>query len=141
MSRIIKWKIHLKSKPETVYDHITTQKGREKFWAESAPEEKNHIVFTFSNGETYKSKILQKDPITHLQIEYFNSIADFYLIKDQSGGTVLEVRNSQVPEEDYLTNYAGWVSLLLTFKAAVDFGVDLRNHNAKRTWSNGFVDN
>jgi hypothetical protein len=36
---------------------------------------------------------------------------------------------------------AGWVSVLLALKAAVDFGVDLRNHDPERTWSTGFVDN
>ena len=36
---------------------------------------------------------------------------------------------------------AGWVSVLLAMKAAVDYGVDLRNHDETRTWSSGFADN
>jgi hypothetical protein len=33
------------------------------------------------------------------------------------------------------------VSVLLALKAAVDFSVDLRNHDAGRTWCSGYVDN
>jgi hypothetical protein len=36
---------------------------------------------------------------------------------------------------------AGWVSVLLGLKAAADHGVDLRNHDAARTWSQGYCDN
>ena len=38
-------------------------------------------------------------------------------------------------------NRAGWVSVLLTLKAAADFGVDLRNHDPTRTWDQDFADN
>lgn len=33
----------------------------------------------------------------------------------------------------------GWVSLLMSMKAAVDFGVDLRNHDPERAWEQGFA--
>lgn len=36
---------------------------------------------------------------------------------------------------------AGWVSVLLALKAAVDFSVDLRNHDPGRTWDQGYADN
>jgi hypothetical protein len=36
---------------------------------------------------------------------------------------------------------AGWVSWLLAMKAAVDFSVDLRNHDPDRTWQYGYADN
>ena len=36
---------------------------------------------------------------------------------------------------------AGWVSVLLTLKAAIDFDVDIRNHDPKRTWDQGYADN
>ena len=35
---------------------------------------------------------------------------------------------------------AGWVSVLLALKAAVDFAVDLRNRDPDRTWEDGYVD-
>jgi len=36
---------------------------------------------------------------------------------------------------------AGRVSVLLALKAAVDHGVDLRNHDRERTWVQGYADN
>jgi hypothetical protein len=59
---------------------------------------------------------------------------------DPDGGTVLTVTETGTPAEEWLDNHAGWVSLLLTLKGAVDFGVDLRNGSASRSWRNGFVD-
>jgi hypothetical protein len=35
----------------------------------------------------------------------------------------------------------GWVSVLMALKAYVDHGVDLRNHDAARTWDQGYCDN
>jgi hypothetical protein len=36
---------------------------------------------------------------------------------------------------------SGWISVLLLLKAAVDFGVDMRNHDPKRTWDHTYCDN
>jgi len=33
------------------------------------------------------------------------------------------------------------VSVLLALKAVADFGVDLRNHDRRRSWTAGYVDN
>ncbi|MEM8847772.1 MAG: hypothetical protein AAGD17_11780, partial [Bacteroidota bacterium] len=77
----------------------------------------------------------------NFRIEYFNSIVDFNLSENELGGTLLEVVNSNVEKEDFQANYAGWVSVLMTLKAAVDFGVDLRNHDSQKTWDSGYVDN
>jgi hypothetical protein len=46
-----------------------------------------------------------------------------------------------VAAEDLAEVSSGWVSVLMALKAAVDFGVDLRNHALNRTWDDGFVDN
>lgn len=46
-----------------------------------------------------------------------------------------------VPDETRAEFTAGWVSLLLTMKAAIDHGVDLRNHDPERTWVQGYADN
>ncbi|MGH9769506.1 MAG: hypothetical protein ACREAB_18940 [Blastocatellia bacterium] len=42
---------------------------------------------------------------------------------------------------DRIEVIAGWVSVLMALKAAVDFGIDLRNHDPQRTWDEGFVEN
>jgi hypothetical protein len=36
---------------------------------------------------------------------------------------------------------AGWVSVQLALKAAVDFGVDLRTHDPARSWDQGYAEN
>jgi hypothetical protein len=36
---------------------------------------------------------------------------------------------------------AGWVSVLMQLKAAVQFHVDLRNHSRERSWEKGYVEN
>ncbi len=35
----------------------------------------------------------------------------------------------------------GWISVLLALKAAADFSIDIRNHDARRTWDQGYCDN
>lgn len=35
---------------------------------------------------------------------------------------------------------AGWVSVLMAMKAAVDHGVDPRNHDEERPWVRGYAD-
>lgn len=137
----IKWKLHLKTSPEEVYGYLSTSEGRKKYWAENAEELNGYIHFVFANGQKYRSKILLAKPFSYYQIEYFNSIVRFDLMDDGKGGTDLVMLNSKVPEEDYRTNYAGWVSLLLTLKAMVDFNVDIRNHDTKRTWDQLYIDN
>jgi len=141
MVREITWNLHLNSSPEKVFGFLTTRKGREKFWAVSAPCINQHIHFTFPNGQRYRSEILSVVPFSSFKIEYFNSVVAFSLRSDGSGGTDLVLLNSEVPENEFNEVHAGWVSLLLTLKAAVDFEVDLRNHDRDRTWDQGYADN
>lgn len=46
-----------------------------------------------------------------------------------------------VPLEDRTEVIAGWVSVLMALKGAVDFGIDLRTHDPDRHWEKGYVDN
>jgi hypothetical protein len=47
----------------------------------------------------------------------------------------------EIPDEWHAEVNAGWVSVLMALKAAADFRVDLRNHDTRRTWSQGYCDN
>ena len=141
MHQTIRWKSCLKSAPGKVFLYLTSKEGIEKYWAEKAEKKDGHIQFSFPNKEVYKSKILNQEANKNFPIEYFNSIVDFILSENELGGTLLEVVNSNVKKEDFLANYAGWVSVLMTLKAAVDFEVDLRNHDSQKTWDNDYVDN
>ena len=49
--------------------------------------------------------------------------------------------HSQLPESEMEETIAGWGSVLMALKAAVDHAVDLRNHDPERTWDQGYFDN
>ena len=77
----------------------------------------------------------------YFAVEYFGSVTTFELTQDGRGGTDLTLTAAGVPPADRVEMTAGWVSVLLALKAAVDSGVDLRNHDPARTWDQGFADN
>lgn len=65
----------------------------------------------------------------------------FALTENCQGGTDLTLTDSGVLVVDRAEVIAGWVSVLMALKAAVDFGIDLRAHDSNRHWDNGFVEN
>jgi uncharacterized protein YndB with AHSA1/START domain len=125
-----------------VYDLISTPEGRRRFWAESADERDGVIEFRFSNGGVWRGRVLDRDPPRRFAVEYFGgSRATFECADDGAGGTVVTLTETGLSSDGWAENHAGWVSVLLALKAAADFGVDLRNHDASRSWDAGFVDN
>ena len=138
---IIKWRLHLNSSPEQVYKLIASDGGRAQFWAESAVEESGHIFFTFINGLEWRGQILEKNPPFHFSVSYFDSKTSFDLEGDGNGGTNLTLTDEGVPPAHRVEVIAGWVSVLMALKGAADFGVDLRNHDLRRTWDQGYCDN
>lgn len=138
----VEWRIHLRSEREAVYAMLATADGRESFWAESAPEEDGVIAFRFPNGESLRAHVIEATPPERFVLSYFGgSRVELRLATTGSGGTELTLRESGLDPETGAENRAGWVSVLLALKAAVDFGVDLRNHDPARTWDDGYVDN
>ena len=141
-SDIIRWKLHLKSSPEAIYQKLSTDEGRASFWAESAAEEHNVIHFIFPNQAEWKGKILEKKPPHQFKVEYYGgSVTTFELSPDNADGTDLTLTDQGVPQEDRIEVIAGWVSVLMALKASVDFGVDVRTHDPSRTWDEGYVEN
>lgn len=137
----VEWKVHLTSPPEDVYQAISTETGRESFWAESAPAVAEVIHFEFPNGVEMRSAILEARPPETFAVDYFGGTATFDLASDGDGGTDLTLHHEGLSETEYHDTAAGWVSVLLSLKAAVDFGIDVRNHDPQRTWDEGYVDN
>jgi hypothetical protein len=137
----LKWKINCKSSTSHVYKMLTSQKGRESFWAKSAPEINSEIHFLFPNGEQTVSQILKQVDGKELKILYFGSTVSFTMEEQENGETILEVNNSGVPENEFAEVNAGWVSVLLNLKSVADYGKDLRNHDPAKTWSQKFADN
>ena len=138
---IIRWKLHLKSSPQVVYQKLSTDEGRASFWAESAVEKDGVIHFVFPNQAEWKGRILERTS-HQFKVEYYGgSITTFELHPDGVGGTDLTLTDQGVPPEDRTEVIAGWVSVLMVLKAHVDFGVDLRTHDRSRTWDESYVEN
>ena len=137
----VRWKLHLASAPPAVYEALATDEGRARYWAESAPERDGAIEFHILNYPVFAGRVLERRPPHRFAVEYFDTVVTFQLDEDSHGGTNLSLV-AEVPDESARMEFAaGWVSVLLVLKAAVDYGVDLRNHDAARSWSQGYVDN
>jgi uncharacterized protein YndB with AHSA1/START domain len=120
---------------------LATDEGRARFWAESAEEHDGVIQFRFPNGFAWDGEILLREPPRRFAVNYFSDRVTFELDEDGNGGTdLLLVDEGQGGDERHEV-HAGWVSVLMTLKAAVDHGVDLRNHDPQRSWDQGYADN
>ena len=137
----VQWKLHLATPTEKVFWFLTDPEGLKKYWAEDVKAEPGFILFYFMNDISYKSRILSLLPNEIFEFDYFTTHVRFVLANDGNGGTDLTMTCSNIPEHDFLDMHAGWLSVLLNLKAVVDFGADLRNHDAERTWFQGYVDN
>ena len=137
----VTWSIRLDASPDRVYRFLSTDEGRERFWVESSCERDGEITFEFPSGLTDKAEVLAADPPEQYVVEYFGAPAAFRLREHGDGGTILTLTHEGLDESERREMRAGWVSVLLALKAAVDFSVDLRNHDPACTWEDGFVDN
>jgi hypothetical protein len=124
-----------------VYEALNTDEGRRGYWAESADEQDGKLHYVFLNGIEDTGEILERIPGKFFSAMYFGCKITFKLSQDGSTGTDMEIRAEGIPESERMEVSAGWVSWLMAMKASVDFGIDLRNHDPKRTWLHGFADN
>jgi len=139
---VIRWRLHLESPPAEVYRMLSTDDGRARFWAEEAVERGGVIHFRFPGGLAVASEVVRAEEPWVFSLRYIGgSLATFALEEDGKGGTDLTLTDEGVAGEDRTEVIAGWVSVLMSLKAAVDFGVDLRAHDPERHWVNGFVEN
>jgi len=138
---IIRWKMHFISPMEEVFSALATDEGRALYWAESAPEVNGIVTFRILGYEPFSGRILKKATPSLFTLEYFGTIVEFSLQDDGKGGTDLSLVATEVDESIRMEMVAGWVSVLMAMKAAVDHGVDLRNHDESRTWGDGYADN
>jgi hypothetical protein len=117
---------------------LATDFGRASFWAETAPERDDRITFHILNYEPFPGRVLRRVPPVQLSLEYFGTIV---VAADGCGGTELSLVASQVNEAIRMEMAAGWVRVLMAMKAAVDHAADFRNHDANRSWMQGYADN
>lgn len=136
----IRWKLHLSLPPEEVFSILDSDAGRASFWAESAAEIDQVIHFEFANGMTYQGRILARAKPSVFAVDYFGSEARFELEPDGSGGTDLKLTHGGVSDEYWNEVHAGWLNVLFPLKAWAMYRVDLRNHDPKRSWDDGYAD-
>jgi uncharacterized protein YndB with AHSA1/START domain len=137
----LRWRLHLTEPPETVYRFLSTDVGRESFWAESAKEARGSIDWQFASGEAAPGRLGEHDEPRRFGVGYPDgSQLEFELESDGRNGTDLTLTRREVPEESVADALVHSVSLLMRLKAVVDHGVDLRSHDPDRTWERGFVE-
>ncbi len=136
----IVWRVSLASSPERVFELLDTDAGRERFWALRSRAVSDGFELEFPGGIETRVEVLDRDRPTRMSIRYFGSEADLELAAQGGGGCALEVTCRCADPDEWLEFYPGWVSWLLTLKAAADFGVDLRNGTDGRTWGERYVD-
>lgn len=140
MTRTVQWRLHCRSSPAAVFDLLTTDRGRELFWAERSRSEGEAFLLLFPDGTEERCTISRTRRPWLFGFRYFDTEVEIGLAADGSGGTDLTLVNTGVPDGEFEQVHAGWLSVLLPLKAAADFGVDLRNHDPDRTWSELYVD-
>jgi len=140
-AEVIRWKMHFSSSPAKVYVALSTDEGRKRYWAESAIETEGKIHYVFLNDIENEGEVLEEIPGKKYMVTYFGWTTTFNLEPDGQGGTDMEMIAQGVADNEKAEVTAGWVSWLMAMKAAVDFGVDLRNHDKTRTWFDGYADN
>lgn len=135
----IDWRVHFEASPAEVWTAWTTDGGRERFWAETSRSDESGFVLCFIKGERLRVDLVEEQAAERLVFHYFGgSTVSLDFAPDGKGGCDLRLREEGAPEP--IANYAGWVSVLLACKAAVDFGIDLRSRDPARSWDSGYVD-
>lgn len=140
-AKTVVWRVMLPVAREAAFAALDGQQGRESFWAERAPERDGVIHFRFPNGQTTMSKILRREPPSLYELDYFGSPTKIEFEAAGEETTVLSLEARNIPDEDYLDVYAGWVSVLMAMKCWIATGCDLRNHDSNRSWDQKFVEN
>lgn len=139
---VIQWKAHFRSSPKKVYDALTNASERAKYWADSVQENDGKLIYDFkSMGFRDEGRILKRVPERLFSVEYLGTEVTFHMKADGKEGTDLELLVRGVPDSHRVELIAGWVNFLMTMRGAVDFGIDLRNHDVTRTWDKGYVEN
>lgn len=136
----IRWRLHIPVPPERVHAALDSDAGRAAFWAESAVLTDGHIEFRFINGYSCRSRVLERRPPGTWSVDYLGGPARFELNSDGRGGTELLLTHEGVSPDEWNEVHAGWLNVLFPLKAWLAHGVDLRNHDASRSWDQGYAD-
>jgi hypothetical protein len=106
---------------------IATDEGRERFWCERCDQVGSLVTMAFAEGGSGTVAVCRAEEPRLFEFDYFGYRTTVLLDEDTEGGTKLTLTSQ---DRDHET-LAGWVSVLLSLKAAADHGVDLRNHEGR----------
>ena len=133
------WRLHLSSPAERVYAAWTDAAQHPGFWCERSEATATGFRLEFIDGTVEACELLESEPNQRLLFRYFGCPVDITLAA-ADGGTDLTLRTTGASAAEWADVNAGWLNVLLPFKAFVDHGLDLRNHDPRRTWRERFVD-
>ena len=136
----IVWRLALKAPPERVHAAWLNPADHERFWCErSEALSPTRCQLHFIDGTVTECSVEENQPSSHIRFRYFMSQVDIHIAR--SGDvTDLTLVATAVPLQEWTEVHAGWLNVLLPFKAWLDFGIDLRNHDALRTWAQRYAD-
>ena len=140
-AREIVWRLRLRAPPGEVFALLSTDEGRASFWAERTEQQGETLIFHFPGGEILESRMFDVRSPERVSFSYFDDSTVTFELRSAGTGTDLRLRETGVPRATAHENEAGWVSVLMSLKAQADYQVDLRNHDPRYAWANGYVDN
>jgi uncharacterized protein YndB with AHSA1/START domain len=135
----IVWRLRLSAAPERVFSAWLSPDDHVGFWSERSEQDPEGFRLEFIDGTVALCRVIESVSPSHIRMHYFGAQVDITL-EPLDGGTDLKLTAQNVPVDEWQDVFAGWLNVLLPFKAWVDFGVDIRSHDPKRTWHEGYVD-
>ena len=136
--RII-WRLRLAAAPGRVFEAWLNPADHVRFWCERSERGPSGFRLHFIDGTAEECSLEDATAPSQIVFRYFASRVEIR-IEHCDGGTDLTLTASEVPADEWHDVHAGWLNVLLPFKAWVDFGIDLRHHDPRRTWRSRYVD-
>ena len=135
----IVWRLRLDASPERVFAAWLDPEQHARFWCERSEPMPQGFRQRFIDGTVGECAVLESRPPARLVLRYFGSRIELELARREAG-TDLTLTATEVAASDWHDMHAGWLNVLLPFKAWIDHGLDLRNHDPARTWRERYVD-
>ena len=69
----VEWKLHLASAPEHVFELLTSDRGRERFWAERSTSSEQAFTLAFARGEQIVCEEVAHSRVRQFAFRYFGA--------------------------------------------------------------------
>jgi uncharacterized protein YndB with AHSA1/START domain len=135
----ILWRLHLAASPQSVYAAWLDPAQHPRYLCERSTRTKRGFRLEFIDGTIEECALEREEPPRRIVLRYFGSRVEV-TVEPTDDGSDLTLWVTEVPATDWIEVHAGWLNVLLPFKAHIDHGIDLRNHDTRRTWREHYVD-